>query len=164
MTEGRFEGRAAFQAALVESLQWAVDEPCRELFAWDPSFVEWPLSDAALLTALTAWAKPGRTFHLLALDYEDLQRRHPRFVRWRRDFGHCVQAKSVDPELRPDAGPQAVLLLKSATAGRCVRLFDRGLWRGEVSSQPADRLRCTEWIDALTQRSSESFPATTLGL
>lgn len=164
MSDGRFEGRAAFRAAVLESLQWAVGQPCRELFAWDASFVEWPLSEAPVLEALTAWAKPGRMLHLLALDYEDLMRKHPRFVRWRRDFGHCLQARAVDAELRPDAGAQALLLLRSADDGRCLRLFDRGLWRGELSSDPAERLRGQEWFDALAQRSSESFPATLLGL
>jgi hypothetical protein len=145
-------------------LQWAVSQGCRELFAWDADFVEWPWSEAPVLEALTAWAQRGRTLHLLALDYEDLQRRHPRFVRWRRDFGHCVVAKAADPELRPDAGPQSLLVMRAATAGRCLRLFDKGLWRGEVSEEPAERLLAMEWFDAMTQRSSDAFPATTLGL
>ena len=45
-----------------------------------------------------------------------------------------------------------------------VRLFDREHVRGSVSHDPADAIRARELVDAISQRSSEAFPATTLGL
>jgi hypothetical protein len=159
-----FAGRADFERLLIEALAWAAEQGCRELHAWDASFVDWPLSDAAALAALAAWAKPGRQLHLLALQYDDVLRRHPRFVRWRRDYAHCVTARAVEPELRLDGAPQSLLLLAGPQGAVSLRLFDRHLWRGEVSMEAAQRLRGLEWFDAVAQRSSDSFAPTTLGL
>ena len=164
MNAQSFEGRAEFQRLLVETLAWSAEQGCRELHAWDASFVDWPLSDANALTALTAWARHGRQLQLLALQYEDVVRRHPRFVRWRRDFAHCVTARAVEPELPLQAAPESLFLAIGADGPLCLRLFDRHLWRGELSRDVAQRLRGLEWFDALAQRSSESFAPTTLGL
>lgn len=160
----RFEGRAEFQARIVQTLQWAGQTPCTTLHAWDPSFVEWPWSDAAVLAALTAWARPGRCLSLLAMDFEELARRQPRFVRWRRDFGHVVTARLVDAEQRPESGPQALLVAGDSMQSHCLTVFERRSWRGKFSEDASERLRALEWFDALTQRSSESFASTTLGL
>lgn len=164
MTPQGFAGRAEFQRLLAEALAWAAEQGCRDLQAWDAGFTDWPLSDAAVLASLSAWARPGRTLHLLAMQYEDLARRHPRFVRWRRDFGHCVSARAVDPELRLQAAPEGLLIAVGAENSLTLQLFDRHLWRGELSLDSAQRLRGQEWFDALAQRSSDSFAPTTLGL
>ncbi|KQV92266.1 hypothetical protein [Pelomonas sp. Root1237] len=164
MNAQTFAGRADFQRLLVEALAWADAQGCRELHAWDADFVDWPLSEAAALAALTAWARNGRQLHLLALQYDDVVRRHPRFVRWRRDFAHCVTARAVEPELRLEAAPASLLLAVGAESTLSLRLFDHHLWRGELSLDPAERLRGLEWFDALAQRSSDSFAPTTLGL
>ena len=164
MNAQKFEGRAEFQRLLVETLAWAAAQGCREIHAWDASFVDWPLSDANALTALTTWAGHGRQLYLLAQQYEDVQRRHTRFVRWRRDFGHCVTARAVEPELKLDGAPESLLLAVGADGPVVLRLFDRHLWRGEISRDAGARLRALEWFDALAQRSSESFAPTTLGL
>jgi hypothetical protein len=164
MNAQSFSGRAEFQRLVGEMLAWAAEQGARELHAWDASFVDWPLSDAAVLASLSGWARQGRQLHLLALQYGDLQHRHPRFVRWRRDYGHCVTARAVEPELRLEAAPEALLLVAGSQAQLSLRLFDRHLWRGELAVDAGDRLRALEWFDALAQRSSESFAPTTLGL
>lgn len=164
MNAQTFAGRAEFQRLVVETLAWAAAQGCRELHAWDASFVDWPLSDAAALAALTDWAGHGRQLHLLALQYDDIVRRHPRFVRWRRDYAHCVTARAVEPELRLEAAPESLLLAVGPESTLSLRLFDHHLWRGELSLDPAQRLRGLEWFDALAQRSSDSFAPTTLGL
>lgn len=159
-----FEGRAEFQRLVQEALAWAAEQGCRELHAWDASFVDWPLSEATVLASFAAWARAGRQLHLLALQYDDVVRRHPRFVRWRRDYAHCVTARAIEPELRLEAAPEGLLLAVGAAGQLTLRLFDRHLWRGEISLEPGDRLRAMEWFDAIAQRSSDSFPPTTLGL
>ncbi len=164
MTPQHFASRADFQRVVVETLVGAAGQGCRELHAWDASFVDWPLSDAAVLEALTGWAGPGRQLHLLALQYDDLARRHPRFVRWRRDYAHCVTARALEPELKLEAAPEALLLAAGPDLSLSLRLFDRHLWRGELSLDIGLRQRGLEWFDALAQRSSDSFAPTTLGL
>ena len=164
MNAQAFAGRAEFERLLVEALAWAAGQGSRQIHAWDASFVDWPLSTAPGLAALAAWARPGRQLHLLALQYDDIVRRHPRFVRWRRDYAHCISARAVDPEVRLEAAPESLLLATGVTASWTLRLFDRHLWRGEVSMEAAPRQRALEWFDAMTQRSSDSFAPTTLGL
>lgn len=164
MNEQKFAGRADFQRLLVECLAWAYHQDCRELHAWDADFNDWPLSDANVLSALTHWARQGRQLHLLAQQYDDVVRQHPRFVRWRRDFAHCVTARALEPELRLESPPEALLLLAGPAGAMSLRLFDRHHWRGELSLDVAERTRGLEWFDALAQRSSESFAPTTLGL
>ena len=160
----RFEGRAAFQAQVAQALAWAVQHGLRDVRAWDASFADWPWSQAAVLDSLTAWAGPGRQLHLLAQQYDDVQRRHPRFVRWRRDFAHCVTALALDPEVRLEAVPESLLLMSNTELSLSLRLFDRHLWRGEVSLERSSWVRALETFDALAQRSSASFAPTTLGL
>lgn len=164
MNAQTFAGRAEFERVIVEALVWVSEQGCREVHAWDASFVDWPLSDARVLVALSAWARHGRQLSLLALQYDDVLRRHPRFVRWRRDFGHCVMARAVEPELKLDGAPDSLLLATGANGTLTVRLFDRHLWRGEVSLDAGQRVRALEWFDAVAQRSCESFAPTTLGL
>jgi hypothetical protein len=159
-----FTGRADFQRLIVEALAWAPEAGLRELHAWDATFADWPLSNAQALAALTAWARPGRQLHLLALQYDDVARRHPRFVRWRRDYAHCVTARAVEPELRLEGAPESLLLASGPAVSFSLRLFDRHLWRGELSLDAAQRQRGLEWFDAVAQRSSDSFAPTTLGL
>jgi hypothetical protein len=164
MNAQSFASRADFQRLLVETLAWAAEQGCRELHAWDASFVDWPLSDANALSALTTWARHGRQLHLLAQQYDDIVRRHPRFVRWRRDFAHCVTARALEPELKLQAAPESLLLAVGTEGALSLRLFDRHLWRGEISLDASQRVRGLEWFDAMAQRSSDSFAPTTLGL
>ncbi|PTT90807.1 hypothetical protein DBR42_05130, partial [Pelomonas sp. HMWF004] len=102
--------------------------------------------------------------HLLALQYDDVARRHPRFARWRRDYAHCITARAVEPDVRLQAAPESLLLATGTQGALTLRLFDRHLWRGEITTDMADRVRNLEWFDAIAQRSSESFASTTLGL
>ncbi|MBB4843937.1 hypothetical protein HNP55_002460 [Paucibacter oligotrophus] len=163
---GVFEGRQAFAAAIGQALAWALAQDCRDLRCMDASFVDWPLSEPALLADLQAWAKPGRRLLLLARQYEDLRRRHPRFVQWRGRYGHCVQARAFDEDWQPlgQGAPEALLWAKGRSATLSLRLLDKLHWRGVLSLSPLDAVSLREQIDASLQRSYESFASTTLGL
>ncbi|MEJ6004543.1 hypothetical protein WG899_03215 [Paucibacter sp. AS339] len=179
---GKFEGRGEFVAALRHALLQACTEEWPELFCLDASFVDWPWSDAEVLEALKRWARAGRRLHLLAEQFEEVRRRHPRFVQWRSTWGHCVQALAYGPEALAAVGPggpaalfftrQKLAVSKEGVlepaAGSepalSVRLHDKQLWRGAVSMNAVDTLRSAEYFDALAQRCCESFASTTLGL
>jgi hypothetical protein len=75
-----------------------------------------------------------------------------------------VTARALEPELKLQAAPESLLLAVGADGPLSLRLFDRHLWRGELSRDAGERLRGLEWFDALAQRSSDSFAPTTLGL
>lgn len=163
MDVGLISGRPAYLAALRQSIVTACEQGSREMRWLDESFVDWPLSDPEVLAALTAWARRPRCLHLMAAQYEDLRLQHPRFVRWRTQFGHCVQAQAFEAGT-PMGGLAAALLAVGGEATLSVRLFDPQSWRASVSSLAADGFRTRERFDALAQRSCESFAATTLGL
>jgi len=164
---GPFEGRARYQDLLRQSLQRACADGVTELRCFHPGFADWPWSDVAVLDALRAWARPPRCLHLLAANYEELLRRHPRFVQWRARWGHCVQARAYEPDALAAAGPvapAALLLARGPEGGFCLRLFETRSWRGILSLERAELVRAAEWFDAVEQRSCESFASTTLGL
>lgn len=151
---GRSEVIAAWRTLLLQSLQ----EGVRELWCADVDFADWPLNEPALVEALVQWARPHRRLHLLAQHYDEMPRRHPRFVRWRRDFSHVVEAWCAE-DLEPGRHPCLLV-----AAPRSIELLERGHWRAKVSEEAADAQRARERLDAILQRSAPGFAATTLGL
>ncbi|MEJ6000450.1 hypothetical protein [Paucibacter soli] len=151
---------AALKAGLLQALAQGGREQC-----WlDRDFSAWPLSDPEVLAALKAWALPHRRLHLLAQHYEGLRRVHPRFVRWRQDYGHVVEAGSYTEEDMALAGGRKLDALLLAPGTLCLRVLDGEHWRAVLSAERPDELLAREWFDAIQQRSSPSFSATTLGL
>ena len=151
--------RAEFVAALRDAIGQAEQTGARELFFVDPDFAEWPLNDAAVIETLAQWVATGRKLVVYAANFDDMARRQLRFVEWRRTWTHVVQCRS-DEEIEADNVPS--MLLAAGEVG--VRLVDRVRFRGSASTRAVDLVECRETIDALLQRSSETFPATTLGL
>ncbi len=165
---GKFASKVEFTATLRQAMIQACLTECRELYCFDESLADWPWSDSELLAALSAWARPHRRLHLLASQYEDLRQHHPRFVRWRGNWGHCVKALAYTPDALAasgaGAGAVSLFIARAAEQAVTVSLFDKALWRGTVSITAQDAQQKSQWFDALAQRSSESFAVTTLGL
>lgn len=155
----RFESDVAFRGAVLQAWTQALEARSRALVLCDPSFVDWPLGDAAGLQTLSAFVRlPGRRLVLIARSYESLRRRFPRFVAWRTTWSHAITA--LEPV---DEGVELP----------CALLADRALALHVVSTDPweggwvTDRGRLqslAEQIDALQRRSQTSFPAQTTGL
>jgi uncharacterized protein with von Willebrand factor type A (vWA) domain len=161
LEEGIISGRQAFVQTLREALQLAAAEGCRELWALDTDFALWPLSEPEVLAALKQWALPHRKLRLLAAQYEDLRRLHPRFVDWRRRWDHVVEARQFQAEDLAGGALQGLLL---APGRFSLRLFEAVQARAAYSVRTADEIAAREWFDAIWQRSSESFSASVLGL
>lgn len=152
--------RAEFTAALHWGFTEAFAAGARRIVCVDASFVDWPLDDSALLESLTAWLKlPQRRLVLLAADYGEVPRRHPRFVRWRRDWAHAIEAWAP-PE--GDAVTLPTLLLDDNAI--TVQLIDAEHWRGRAARDARAARLWRESIDAILQRSEASFPVYGLGL
>jgi len=154
------DSRQAFRAAVIALASAADDERAPAQWWWcDPDFADWPLDDAALMAALAAWVRrPGRQLTLLACGFDELRRRHPRFVAWRRDQAHRVLGR----EVALDASQMPTLCV--ARAPRGFELLDRVRWRGLWFAGAEDWRQRRELVDALLQQSVPSFAATTLGL
>jgi hypothetical protein len=107
----------------------------------------------------TAWAQPHRRLTLVARNFDEMPRRHARWVEWRRQWSHVVECRSFEDA---EVGEIPTLLLAEERVG--VRLMDPLRFRGSVSRETGDLVRMREWIDAVSQRSVVAFPPTILGL
>lgn len=153
------DGRGAFHAALRSAFAEIAQHGCRELWLCDNDFADWPLGERAVVEQLTQWAASSRKLVLVARHFDDVSRRHARWIEWRRQWSHIVSCRS-NAEVENDGFPTVLL----ATGLVSVRLSDVVHHRGRISHERADDVRCKELIDAVLQRSEEAFPATTTGL
>lgn len=152
--------QADFHQALGWSLGQAVAARARRMTWVDPDFGAWPLDDDTLLETLGTWLRlPQRRLVLLARDYSQLQRQHPRFVSWRRDWAHAIDAWS------PAEGVEARLPTLLIDDQRlCLQMHDTTHWRGRLSLDEHAVRQWRDEIDALLQRCESAFPVHHLGL
>jgi hypothetical protein len=151
--------RSAFHDAIRASFAQAAEIGCLEIWLVDQNFADWPLGERAVIDNLTRWAQAHRRLTVLAHDFDEVVRRHPRWVAWRQMWSHVVQCRT-NAEL--EAGEMPTLLLAPGLV--TVRLVDPIHYRGSVSAVTADAVAARELVDAVLQRSEEAFPSTTLGL
>jgi hypothetical protein len=151
--------RAEFLAALRLAFSEIARGSSREVFLCDEDFSDWPLGDRDVIDQLAQWALSSRKLTLVARHFDEVARRHPRWVAWRRDWSHIVTCRT---NTETATGEFPTVLLAAGTIS--VRLADSLHHRGRLARGKADELRCREQIDAILQRSEEAFPATTTGL
>jgi len=155
---GRFEGRSAFQQLVRDALACAAREGWREIILSDPDFADWPLGERAVAESLQAWSASGRQITLLGRRYDEIVRRHARFVTWRRTWSHIVEARScasADPLDLPSAIWSPGWVMQRLDPQRCT---------GVSGSEPERRLILRETLQEWLKKSAPAFPATTLGL
>lgn len=151
--------RVEFHDALREAFADMAQAGCREAWLSDEDFADWPLNEQAVIELLTHWAESHRKLTVIARGYDEIVRRHPRWVAWRRQWSHIVECRAFE---EAEAGQIPTLLLASERVA--VRLMDPQRYRGILSREPSDLLRHRELVDAVSQRSVESFAPTVLGL
>lgn len=156
--QGRFEGREA----LAEHLRWALAEAARlgwpEMVWCDATFEDWPLGERAVAESLQAWSRGGRRLLLLACHYDEVHRRHARFVQWRRTWDHLIEARAcrrADPGDLPSAFWSPAWVMQRLDLQRST---------GVCSVQPERRVQLRETLDTWWRRGSPAFPASVLGL
>ncbi len=155
-----FSTRTVFRERVVKAVVGAALEGRRELCWVDTNFAEWPLDDAHLLDALTRFARrPERKFLMLARNFDEVARRHPRFTQWRRTWSHRIECRSA-----PEVSEQEMPTLMLAGDLYSLQLLDRERWYGRWLDDEADFKAWREVVDAILQRSEVDFPANNLGL
>lgn len=155
---GRFEGREAFRQLVRDALAAAAREGWHDIIVSDAHFHDWPLGERAVVESLQAWSKTGRKFVMLAKDYAELSRSHPRFVNWRRTWGHIIECRrcaTADPLEMPSA---------LWSPGWLMHRLDPERSTGVSTTDPARRVALRESLGEWLHKSSPGFPATTLGL
>jgi hypothetical protein len=158
LPEGRFTGRTDFTEMIRQAFAVAAQQGWREIIVCDPDFEDWPLGERAVAQALNDWSKTGRTFTMLAGNYDEVLRRHARFVTWRRTWAHIVECRAI-PSAPADDMPSALL-----GPGWVFERLDLQRCTGMAGSEPARRVALRERIHERLLKSSPAFPATTLGL
>jgi hypothetical protein len=151
--------RSEFHQAVRTAFAEAAAEGCREIWLVDIDYADWPLNEPELIDHLTQWARAYRKLTLIARSFDEVPRRHSRWVTWRRSWSHIVECRA---NIELEAGKMPTMLLAPGLV--TVRLVDPIRYRGSVSRDAADAIRGRELIDAVLQRSEEAFPVTSLGL
>jgi len=155
---GRFSGRSEFGQIVRDALACAAREGWREIIISDAGFEDWPLGERVLAESLQAWSKAGRKFTMLAQRYDEVSRRHARFVTWRRTWAHIVECRRcgvADPLELPSAIWSPVWALRRLDLERST---------GTCGGEPERRLQIRESLDEWLRKSAPGFPASTLGL
>lgn len=156
---GRFSGREAFQQLVRDAFATAAREGWQEIVISDANFHDWPLGERSVIEALQTWARGGRRFSMLASSYDDVVRRHARFVRWRGTWDHiitCRRSPSTDPLSIPSALWSPHWVMHRIDPERCV-----GITGDEPNRRVVLKESLTEWM---RNKSAPGFPSTTLGL
>ncbi len=158
LPDGRFSGRAAFQQLVRDALARAAQEGWREIILSDANFADWPLGERAVAGALQDWSASGRRCTLLARQWDEVIRRHARFVSWRSTWSHIIEARacsSADPLEIPSA---------IWSPGWVMQRLDPERSNGYCGAEPERRLLLRENLAEWLGKSSPAFAATTLGL
>ena len=157
---GAFIGRQAFAEALRGLIVGAIPRGVRRL-RWasaDPRC--WPWEQPELLDALTRWVRePGRRVEWVGLDFEPLRTVAPRLTRWRATWDHRISCHAVADAT--ELGGRECLLLDQVA---CLEWLDARQGRAHFSDEVAQIQQSNQWFDAVLQRSSVTFPVTTLGI
>jgi hypothetical protein len=158
LLEGPFGGRSEFTELIRQALGFAALKGWREIIWCDPDFADWPLGERAVAQALQDWSKAGRKLTLLAKNYDEVQRRHMRFVTWRRTWSHLVECRAM--------GASPAIDLPSAFWGPAWAFERADLQRctGIASAAAVSRVALKARLNALLLKSVPAFPATILGL
>lgn len=158
LASGRFSGREAFEKLVRDALSCAAREGWQEIILSDATFEDWPLRERSVLESLQAWSKSGRRMILLATRYDELMRNHPRFVAWRKTWGHiidCRVCRVVDTADFPSA-----IWSRAWSMHR----LDRQRSTGTCGHDRERSVHLREVLDEKIRDSAPGFPASTLGL
>ena len=158
LPEGRFTGRTEFTDMIRQAFAAAALQGWREIIVCDPDFEDWPLGERVVVQALNDWSKTGRKFTMLAGNYDEVLRKHARFVTWRRTWAHIVECRA-NASAAADEIPSALL-----APGWVFERLDLQRCTGVSGSEPARRVALRERLNERLLKSSPAFPATTLGL
>jgi hypothetical protein len=158
LPSGRFAGRIAFQQLVRDALACAAREGWPEIVLCDADFHDWPLGERVVADSLAQWSAAGRRCTLLARRYDEVVRRHARFVGWRQRWSHVIEARAC-------ASADALELPSAIwSAGWVMQRLDPERCNGISGTEPERRLLLRERLQEWLAKSSVSFPASTLGL
>ena len=158
LLEGAFSGRVQFQQLIRDAVACAAREGWREMVWMDLNFEDWPLGERSIEADLQAWSATGRKLTILAKRFDPLIAKHHRFVNWRKQWSHIIEARAVTSA--SDEEFPSLILSPQWAMHRLQPAAGKGFAGFEAKRRVDLRELSNEWL-AL---SAPSFPSTTLGL
>lgn len=160
---GRLDGWGAWADAVRALLAEAGEHPA-SLLMFDADYSHWPLGELACVQALEQWALGGRHLHctMLAGQWQHVPQQHPRWMRWRVIWAHKLSCKSLPDDEQSAWQRLHPMLVLEGRLG--ISLLDEEHGTGIWSRSPSTLREWWQGGDAISQRSIDAMPATTLGL
>jgi hypothetical protein len=158
LPEGRFGGPSEFAELIRQSFTAAAAQGWRDIIICDSTFEDWPLGERMVAQSLNDWSKSGRKLTMLARNYNEVLRKHARFVTWRRTWAHIVDCRantSISVDDMPSALWSPVWVFQR---------LDVVCSTGVAGFEPARRVVLKERLNECLKLSSPAFAASTLGL
>jgi hypothetical protein len=158
LASGRFTGPTAFAQLVRDALGCAARDGWKEIILSDATFEDWPLRERSVVESLQAWAASGRHLIMLATRYDEVIRHHPRFVSWRKTWGHiidCRVCRVAAPADFPSALWSRDWFLQRVDPQRSI---------GVCGIERERSVALKEVLDEKMRNSSPGFPTSTLGL
>ena len=158
LPSGPFSGVQVFAQMVRDALATAARDGWSTMVWSDPNFLDWPLRERGVIESLDGWVRSGRRLILLAAQYDDIRRHHPRFVTWRGIWDHrldCRISRGIGGEEVPSALWSPQWSMQRLDVVRC---------SGIASSDAQRRASVKEMLDEFLRQSGPGFSVTTLGL
>ncbi len=158
LASGRFSGPTAFAQLVRDALGCAARDGWKEIVLSDATFEDWPLRERSVVESLQAWAASGRHLIMLATRYDEVIRHHPRFVTWRKTWGHIIDCR-VCRVAAPADFPSALW-----SREWFLHRIDPQRSTGVCGTERERSAALREVVDEKIRNSSPGFPTSTLGL
>jgi hypothetical protein len=158
LLEGAFSGRADFQQLIRDAIATAAREGWHKMVWFDLSYEDWPLGERSVEADLQAWSATGRNLTIVAKRFDGLIAKHHRFVNWRKQWSHIIEARAVT-SASDEEFPS--LILAPSWAMHCLQPT---LCKGVAGYEAKRRVELRELSNEWLALSAPSFAATTLGL
>lgn len=158
LVAGPFVGRGTFRTLVQLALAEAAQANWRELLVFDADFADWPLGESAVVESLSVWIRGAERFTMLACRYDQVERWHPLFVNWRRQWSHKVVCRAITTVPGLDV-PSFLWSPQWVIERLGLRSFG-GMCTNDAEQRHLVRQTADEWL----QRSRPGFPAHPLGL
>lgn len=155
---GAFIGRETFRQHIRDGLAAAAHAGWPEIILGDANFDDWPLGEGGVIADLNTWAMRGQRLVMLACNYDNVARLHPRFGDWRRRWSHKIECLALETS---DALELPSILWSPSWA---LRRHDRQRSSGHCGSEPERIEGLREWLANCLGRAAPAFPADALGL
>ena len=133
--------RLEFHAGVREAFEEMALAGCQQAWLCDEDFSDWPLNERAVIDSLAAWVDSRRSLLVFGHTFDDLARRHPRFV----EAKAALDAATVDLAHTVVKAPFAGIVTNVPTVakiGAYLLICSIRAYCSSVTGRPVNRSVC----------------------